>query len=1551
MKKELIALLSSAAVLFSFPLHNGLPAARQAPAPAVTVTCQGEPVQELTVAQQERRQIHARYTGGKDSGSFQWQICSDQDVWVDIQGQTQDSLELSYALTRSVLDDAAGTYVRCSVSDREQQVYSDPVAVNIAYQASDWLSRQDAPAAAADPMPAPRADSEYVTITVNYLDGVSKSQIFSPYTATIQRGTAFTGQKVISPTFLGYAPYYHAADPAGTDPDAAQDPALTLALDYGIVSENVVVNVYYKAIDVAFGARYFFQNIYNDQYTEDVALYKNGSAKTGTIVSDEVLTEGVHAEGFTKLYHYPESVAADGSTVFECYYDRNYYLIKFDMNGGYGVDPIYARYGTPFAANQPIRYGYQFMGWDKLDQNGAGDGVADPLPETIPAENQSYLALWDTVDTTATVVYWLQDADDADNYTYWGSYRTSARSGSMLNGPDFEDYSPIASQLDTYEKRYSVYNADKTAQQHAAVNGDGSSVINVYYDRKEYDLRFYYAMSSETDGETSYYVIGGSTYWFGQKATIAESDRGDELKLIDYYMDSFTSQRGKVDELPRLNAIGAARNYTTGTEHSLVKNVDYTYYYLSFRAKYGSDLSRLWPCNVFESVTRTDKNNTNKWSGNEAFVSAWNGEHHVYYSQKNTNQTIKGNYNQLDYKLLWDYDRYGDSETVAYLCFWENGANVDWSVPELYRYNVYLPLLEGQSTQGLTTKTRNNVTYYLQAVYDTCDDSDVKHQTPPTLNGFTYKEYDSATITDYDTTLYKEAYTVNFYYTRNTYTLKFDNRGEDIAGRDASVPYETPLDGYHFIPPYPSNLEANAYAFGGWYTTPGCYPGSEVGVVTDAEGNFVSSSFAGHTMPAANRILYAKWAPVNHTVRFFRTYDAMLEYENSTDKEAALAELKAAGMYLEERSVPHGSFTGSVQDPPTITEGSMAYSFAGWFYMQNGDKKAYTPLDMPVTEDMNIFADWGSHSPQPYRISYVLDQPEKDADKKALLSALGTPVENEAYTIAGADGEQTYVYLSGGYHLCIAADTTGFGYRGSTRTFTPKAGSPYSQLYNGYNNGYFPTLSSHSITMKYEEDKTHPVHNVFVFTYVHAENLAYTVKYVDKSTGQELLPSVIRTTSDAVVTERFQPIADYLPDSFYKRLVIAVMEDPDDPGTYIGSAENEIIFYYTQNTSSSFYAVHFMLQKPNTAGTDHQIDGSGDYYENDSHIEGIGDTGSTLEITPLSFSGFTYVPDPAYAAVNGTKTAVKAGADGKFPITIDRNGTELYIFYTRDQFDYKVYYLEYGTPITDLSALEQQDITKGVLKDAKLVQGVDYEAAVTEQAPAIAGFSCVSAQSQSIVIRNDSTKNNIIFYYAPLQYTAQYVVWSQGGGSLSRTNETIEGEGTLQGSEAAPNRGYQFEGWYLDPDCTIPADTAGTVTGRSFLPAKEQLAPAPDLNSFYAKFTPLFGTLTISRSNAGDEGEGDQVFVYRVTNTDTGETITVSIAGNGSVTIEQLPYGTYRVEQLDAWSWRYADTEQTAVLSAGEPDGTVQFSEDAVGQQWLSGSSTRAINVRGDGTG
>lgn len=1347
-----------------------------------------------------------------------------------------------------------------------------------------------------------RAATEYATITIKYLDQSSlsgeESAIYSSYIATVEKGSEFA-QEVVSPTFLGFAPYYDSDNDGETDDDAT-----TISLGYASVTDDVEIKVYYKPIEVKFAIRYFFQNINDDHYTEDVALYHTGMAETGTIISDEYITEMAgDTKGYEKLYHYPESVAADGSTVFECYYDRHYYLIRFDLDGGYGIEPIYARYGSPFVVNNPIRSGYEFKGWDLLeDKNGdgvpeTGDGVAETdFPTTIPAENRYYRALWETVETTATIVYWLEDPDSEGDYNYWGSYKVDVQSGDTLNGKDYRDYSTIASSLDQYEKRYSFFNETKSDED-VVVKGDGSSVINVYYDRNEYELRFYYAMSSGSEADTTYYVIGGSTYFFGYNAGI--SDTGNEVALLDQYMSGYSGQRGQVDELPTLNENGASRGYTNGTETSTVNGTEYTYYYLSFSSKYGADISSLWPCNVFNSVTRVGKDSSNGWSGEEAFVSAWNGEHHVYYSQNNTgNQTIKGNYNKLDYNLLWKYDSYGDSNTVAYLCFWENGANIGWSVPELYRYNIYVQVLDGQDTSNLTVKEYNGVTYYLLDSYDTCDDSSVNSQTSPALIGYNYVTRDSATITDFDASLYKEAYDVNFYYTREIKELKFYNYNGYVSDKGGNTAFGTAMDNMFFSPEYPDNLEEGAYTFAGWYTTSGCYEGSEFGNFQyDSEGSYVSSDFNDCTMRDEALTLYAKWVPTLHKVNFFTTYEDMLLYES----EIAAGGTSTVQTHASFGRIEHGTVVGSVANPEKVSDDNLNLTFAGWFYMDNGTKKAFSSLDMPINRDLNIFADWSSSQPQPYRIEYVL---------------LSNP------------------------QVKVADDTTGYAYGGSTRTFSAKAGNPFNQLYEGYNSGYFPTVGSHSITMQYEEDKDNAKVNVYTFYYAESTSIKYTVRYINKETNTLLEEETVNVTSNSVVTERFKAFENMVPDAFYKRLVISVEWD-ETTKKYVGTEDNVITFYYTPNTTSAYYAVHYMLEKlPDSSLTDEEnaeraemyyIDGTGGYEETGTHIEGIGDVGSNVLIEPQSFSGFKLIEDKAVTVINDVDSSATL-TDGHYSVQITASGTELYIFYARQEYDYVVHYYNYNTttPVSD--------------KYNSVTGSGKYGSEVTVSAPEITGYTCVSAlTTQTITIRDKVEQNEIIFFYSPAQYVAEYVAVPADGGWLSSTIEVVTGNGVLAGSVPTANGYYKFTGWYLDEECTQSAADYGTIdsTTGKFTPAKDKLS-SYQRNIFYAGFVCEVSDLTIVRSDATDES---QVFVYEVKNTDTADIIYVTVTGNDSVTICELPYGTYTITQQNNWSWRYGDEAEE--INHKSPEGTTVIFEQTPGtEQWLNGNSPLIQNTR-----
>ena len=1574
--RRLLALLLGL-VLFMELLPGGLTVVGDA-SDAVTVTVDGAKTAQVTLPQSGRVTMEAASETGETD--YQWQIQLDGD-WVNIYDATAASLTLTYAMVSPALEKGSAM-VRCAVGGES---VSDPVRVTVSYDVeadAAALNRQrdeltqETSAAAAAPRRTPRRASrssapEYINVTVNYLDAVTRLPIYTGFSATIKSGKSYS-QKVLSPTYLGYAPYWDPDDPATTDPDAATESAQSLALSVGAgyTGETYTVNVYYKAVAVSYAVRYYFQNIHDDMYSENVDYYRRDSALTGTIIANEAL--GLSEEqtrGFTKLYHYPEAVAADGSTVFECYYDRNYYQVKLDANGGYGSEHVYARYGTPFVATTPTRHGYRFAGWDKLGEDGVGDGKVDELPTTVPAENASYIALWESADTTYTVVYWLKNAEGTE-YDYMGSQKRPAVAGEVVSGDASwltadsyicgltEDAGHTHGEGCKPELfRHSVY---EKADGNVTIEGDGSTTVNIYYTRKSYTLRFYYGHAWNDSGTPRYYVVGGSTYNFGNK-----DEKSHPCPDVDSYSDMTLLERvkgvwGEVqvpdgEDMRSLISEEHRAAYKLGTlpENGSYNKNQHKYYYLEFTAPYGADISDLWPSEVFNKVPLTDAEKVTHTSnggsghldndgwGNYAYFAGWNGEFNIKYTQDHSNSTIKCYYPLLDDTLLYDESRistYGDSAQVSFLAFFDNGADVKWSIPRQWIYKLYVEVLPGhEGDEGVAARTVDGVTrYYMlyNTVFANDDNTTIKDQTDPPLPGFTcMRDKAGGSEPEQNGTLAdgRESYTANFYYNRNSYTLTAHNYDE-INTYD-NIPYQGSLDDWMnilLLMPYPKTLEEGAYTLGGWYTSPGCFPGSEY--------------VPGSTMPEHDISLYAKWEPVTYTVRLFKNRKDMETYQTTGDE----------ALVLEKRTVNHGLAMEEIDDPTDDWSGH-GYSFNGWFYLKNGKKTAFTPTDTAVKDNLLVYADWGSHKAQPYLIHYVLKE-TADAEWRALLgeASLYSPQDGKAYTVTNGSGEsRTYIYYAGeggGYHRQIAGDTRGYANQGSTRTFYPKAGDPYNQLYSDFNTGYYPTLASHSITMGEEPNVAAPTVNVFTFYYVHAAKVSYKVEYRYHDTGELIVSDATGTgvvkkeTSKAVVTERFAVVKDHVPDAFYKRLVLAVVEDGN--GGYVGSPDNVVTFYYTKNTKNTYYAIHYMLQNVDAATDEPQRVGPGtysNYTESTVYTEGISEIGAYINVTPQKFSGFT-MRDTAVVrwGTNDANRREDTLENGTFTFKVRDEGTELFVFYTRNTQNYVVRYLRYGS--------DPHSTQPGDVLHADASGTGKYGAVVTAAAESIDGYHCVSTVSQSIVLRPDDNQNEIIFYYEPLQYTVEYRVWAYNGGTLDNTLEVVEGNNAFRGSVPTAKGGYTFVGWYQDAECTIPVGEKGTVDGATgkLTPERGKLTPAPQTNVFYARFKAVYGNVTITREATEDESNGVGTYVYRLTSEDNpAYVVEVTVPKGGSTTVYDLPCGSYTVEQVNSWSWRYADGVQTVTVEDSQTK-TVTFDRAAVKEKWLTGSSDAVVNRKGD---
>ena len=1255
--KKILAFLLCAVLLLTV-------AAPAALAETVTETFQicdgtGAPVKTVSLRMSEKMELTA--VAENISGSYQWQIHVSGDVWANIMGANGNRLELSYGLVANLLSGNVAE-IRCRLTNGEVR-YTDPVKVQIQ---SDAAVRK-APAAAPVPGTAPNGDpadgpapSTYViTIKYQFADG---TQAANPWTATVATGSTYT-QDVASPAIVGYTP----------DPDVVHVNA----------SETTTYTVTYKPAEVNFTVKHYQQNVSDDKYTLADTETKKGYTKSAV---DEGLARTDYEGFYSLLYDTAMEIAADGSTVVEIYYDRYYYLMNFDLDGGYGVEPIYARYGAAVSVNDPTKPGYTFNGWTPA------------IPATMPAQNTSYKANWEIGTAGFTVVFWYENDND-NGYCVAGTYKpANVKPGTEQKSDDYKNQS-----FDGRDGTHFTYNTAKAET--VTVKGDGSTVLNVYFTRNTYTLKF------------------------------------RVLDCEKWFMHSHSDSCYKV-----------------------IKTIT---------AKYGADIHGNFPIK--------DGNDTIWWSvpnGCKSFkpgtqlgsIDTMPGENITFTSEGADSGAV-----------LWYYVETLDGENGTY----QQGGK---------SFYLYKKIDIEQSGHLTYTEEFHNITGFTQWWSDPAFDKMEQGGTTKNIKENNY-----------------------LCYTRNSYNLSFYNYNAYVTGKDNSVQFEAPLSGYDFTPEYPANLEKNAYVFAGWYTTPGCYEGSEADLST-------------MTMPASDVVLYAKWTPKTHTVKTYLTKDVLDMNGNPLNTW---------------ENVPHGTTVVKPNDP---TNG--AYTFVGWFYISDsGEEKAFD-FSMPVNRDLNLYAKWSSNTLVTYTVKYAVENP---------------------------DGTLTY----------IADDTTGSALAGTTKTFDAKTGT---ELNEDYRSGYFPKVSSHSLTM----DIDGGVKNVFTFMYVAKPEVTYTVKYLEKGTEKQLADPKTVTTRDAVVTEPFKQIAGYAPDAYQKQLVLA-------------AEGNVITFWYVKDEVHAPVRVVHWIQ--NIAG-----DGYTEY-RSSTNLNGV--IGNTYSETPLEIPGFKF---------NGARS----NASGK----LDAGGLLLELYYDRIEYPYVFRFIDQAT---GNEIAQSEDGT------------ARYQAQVTQTAKDIPGYKLISAENQAINIAIEApddvaNKNVKIFYYNEETVNILYkVVGPAGCGTLDnyQENDLKVITGTAAGSMPTAASGYKFAGWYKDEGCTEPV-AAAWIANNKLTPEKTKDlgngVTGYEAATYYAKSELDVFDLTIRKEGCAEIDE-NQSFLFRITGPN-GFSMEVTVQGNGSKTIQGLQMGEYTVTEVESWSWRYkCQNNNQVVKSENVTDGeaSVTFTNKRDFVFWLNG--------------
>ena len=182
------------------------------------------------------------------------------------------------------------------------------------------------------------------------------------------------------------------------------------------------------------------------------------------------------------------------------------------------------------------------------------------------------------------------------------------------------------------------------------------------------------------------------------------------------------------------------------------------------------------------------------------------------------------------------------------------------------------------------------------------------------LKGFTFNEKSSTKIEeDYNN--------AKFYYTRNSYKIKFINNGKE--DKSVEKKYEQSISNENYTPDKPNSL-ATYYEFDGWYDNELC------------EGE--KYVFDGKTMPAQNVTLYAKWTAKKISL----TYN-LNNPKGTVDKDT--------------KKVAAGTIASTVLPSASSIEG---YSFAGWYVAdENGHMTtvAFNANDA-ITKDTSVIGKW-----------------------------------------------------------------------------------------------------------------------------------------------------------------------------------------------------------------------------------------------------------------------------------------------------------------------------------------------------------------------------------------------------------------------------------------------------------------------------------------------------------------------------------------------------------------------------------------------------------------
>ncbi|WNY23747.1 hypothetical protein MmiHf6_10620 [Methanimicrococcus hongohii] len=244
-------------------------------------------------------------------------------------------------------------------------------------------------------------------------------------------------------------------------------------------ADGLEVIVEYSPNEASYTVNHFQKNL-DGTFSE--TPYDTETLQSVTGAETEAAAKQI--EGFTPEFFVQEVIEYDNSTTVNIYYERNVSYVYFVTDGGNYVPVLQKQFGEIVTAGElsaATKAGYDFSGWY---MNSECTNAVSTF--TMGDSNVQLYAKWSSPKTTTyTVSYLVESLTNPGGYdVFWsGEYEATTDStvtyNSAVHIPPFSDQDKLGFKLNTSKNSEIV------------VEGDGTSVLEIYYERNTFTLEFW----------------------------------------------------------------------------------------------------------------------------------------------------------------------------------------------------------------------------------------------------------------------------------------------------------------------------------------------------------------------------------------------------------------------------------------------------------------------------------------------------------------------------------------------------------------------------------------------------------------------------------------------------------------------------------------------------------------------------------------------------------------------------------------------------------------------------------------------------------------------------------------------------------------------------------------------------------------------------------------------------------------------------------------------------------------------------------------------------